>query len=65
MSKKFKTLDKQQKGNDFITDVRHFYFKVNNSKLQDESRLKNQIEKVIKRLVKRNNVHSKSIELSF
>lgn len=25
MSKKFKTLDKQQNGNDFITDVRHSF----------------------------------------
>lgn len=48
-----------------IGDVMRFYFKVNNSKLQDESRLKNQIEKVIKRLVERNNIHSKSVELSF
>ena len=65
MSKKNKTSDNQQNGNDFITDVRHFYFKVNNSKLQDESRLKDQIEKVIKRLVEINKIHSKSVELSF
>ncbi len=65
MSKENKTLDNQQNGNDFIADVMRFYFKVNNSKLQDESRLKKQIEKVIKRLVERNNIHSESVELSF
>lgn len=47
------------------TDVMRFYFKVNNSKLQDEIRLKNQIEKVVKRLVERNNIRSKSVELFF
>lgn len=45
--------------------VMRFYFKVNNSKLQDEIRLKNQIEKVIKRLVERNNIRSESVELFF
>ena len=45
--------------------VMRFYFKVNNSKLQDEIRLRNQIEKVIKRLVERNNIRSESVELFF
>lgn len=55
----------QEHGNDFIGDVMRFYFKVNNSKLQDKSRLENQIKKVIKRLVEKNKIDSKSIELSF
>jgi len=54
-----------ENGNDFIADVMRFYFKVNNSKLQDERRLKNQIEKVIRRLVERNKIDSKSVELFF
>ena len=45
--------------------VMRFYFKVKNSKLNNQEKLQRQIELVVKRLIKSNKLQSESFELMF
>ena len=48
-----------------LQSVMRFYFKVNNSKLNNQEKLQHQIELVVKRLIKTHNIKSESFELMF
>jgi len=41
-----------------------FFFKVNNTKFQNKKKLKNQLQKVINRLVQNNNIKSDIFEMA-
>lgn len=46
-----------------IPVVMSFYFKINNSKLNNELKFHKQIELVIKRLIEKNNIKADNVEL--
>ena len=48
-----------------LQNVMRFYFKVNNSKLNNQKKLQYQIELAVKRLIKTRNIKSESFELMF
>lgn len=53
------------KGNDVLHSVMRFYFKVNNSKLDNPDILEKQINKICERLIMRHSITSKKIEFYF
>ena len=46
-----------------LYSVKHFYFKVNNSKLKDESKFERQVNKVIERIKSKHNVLDNKITM--
>tara|TARA_R110002051_G_C8769409_1_gene503313 strand:+ start:1937 stop:2197 length:261 start_codon:yes stop_codon:yes gene_type:complete len=48
-----------------LYSVKHFYFKVNNAKLENESKFEHQVNKVITRIKSKHNVVDNEINLQF